>query len=190
MAQGQHFRSLTKDELPLLVQSKSENSKQELGDRAVWSISSAKTGFGVQQLRDDDLKTYWQSDGDQPHSINIQFIKKMTVQEVALYLSFKLDESYTPGEILVRTGTTFHDLTDLKTVTLAKPEGWISLQLSDEGELLRTNFLQIVILSNHMGGRDSHVRQIKVFGPRNPVTSVLKIPPFESVDFTSYATIR
>jgi hypothetical protein len=47
-----------------------------------------------------------------------------------------------------------------------------------------------MILANHLGGRDTHVRQVKIFGPRNPVTSVLKIPPFESVDFTMYNTLR
>lgn len=30
-------------------------------------------GFGVDQLRDDNLETYWQSDGSQPHLVNIQF---------------------------------------------------------------------------------------------------------------------
>jgi anaphase-promoting complex subunit 10 len=34
--------------------------QQELGDLAVWSVSSAKPGFGVDQLRDDNLNTYWQ----------------------------------------------------------------------------------------------------------------------------------
>lgn len=99
------FRSLGKDELSGLIHSKANSDKQELGDRAAWSLSSAKAGFGVQQLRDDDTKTYWQSDGDQPHSINIQFIKKMAVQEIAIYLSYSTDESYTPGEILIRTGS-------------------------------------------------------------------------------------
>lgn len=34
------------------------------------------------------------------------------------------------------------------------------------GECLRAYFLQIAILANHQNGRDSHVRQIRVFGPR------------------------
>lgn len=32
-----------------------------------------RAGFGVDQLRDDNLETYWQSDGSQPHLVNIQF---------------------------------------------------------------------------------------------------------------------
>ncbi len=37
-----------------------KKDKQEIGDQAVWSLSSAKPGFGVEQLRDDNLDTYWQ----------------------------------------------------------------------------------------------------------------------------------
>eukprot|EP01127_Copromyxa_protea_P005409 TRINITY_DN1533_c0_g1_i1.p1 TRINITY_DN1533_c0_g1~~TRINITY_DN1533_c0_g1_i1.p1 ORF type:complete len:120 (+),score=20.29 TRINITY_DN1533_c0_g1_i1:362-721(+) len=119
----------------------------------------------------------------------------MAVQEVALFLSFKQDESYSPSEIVIRSGTTFHDLIEVKSLTLNKPEGWITIPLTNdspdtEDELLLTNFIQIMILANHLGGRDTHVRQAKVFGPRNSVTSVLKIPPFESVDFTMYNTLR
>ena len=41
--------------------------KRELGADAVFSISSAKLGNGVEQLRDNNLETYWQSDGVAPH---------------------------------------------------------------------------------------------------------------------------
>jgi Anaphase-promoting complex, subunit 10 (APC10) len=41
--------------------------KRELGAEAVFSISSAKLGNGVEQLRDNNLETYWQSDGVAPH---------------------------------------------------------------------------------------------------------------------------
>ncbi|XP_069861418.1 anaphase-promoting complex subunit 10-like isoform X1 [Dipodomys merriami] len=30
-------------------------------------------GFGVDRLRDGNLETNWQSDGSQPHLVNIQF---------------------------------------------------------------------------------------------------------------------
>ena len=36
---------------------------RELGKYAVWSLSSAKPGNGIEQLRDDPTETYWQSDG-------------------------------------------------------------------------------------------------------------------------------
>ena len=78
------------------------------GQQAVWSLSTAKPGNGVDQLRDGNLDTYWQvcarhsppamavrrcreasalaqSDGPQPHLVNIQFHKKMKVAELQLY---------------------------------------------------------------------------------------------------------
>lgn len=54
------------DEIPL----------REIGDDAVWCLSSAKPGNGVEQLRDDSADTFWQSDGPQPHLVNVQFMKK------------------------------------------------------------------------------------------------------------------
>merc|ERR1719219_1690100 len=77
---------------------------REVGNQATWSLSSCKPGFGVEQLRDDSLETYWQSDGQLPHLVNIQFKRKTTIQDVALYTDYKLDESYTPTRISVRVG--------------------------------------------------------------------------------------
>jgi anaphase-promoting complex subunit 10 len=53
---------------------------RELGHLAVWNVSSAKPGNGVELLRDGNKDTYWQSDGTQPHLVDIQFQKKMYVQ--------------------------------------------------------------------------------------------------------------
>ena len=72
--------------------------KREIGKLAVWSVTSAKPGNGVELLRDDNTDTYWQSDGAQPHLVNIQFQRKAQVLEMALYCDFKLDESYTPRQ--------------------------------------------------------------------------------------------
>ena len=32
----------------------------EIGSQAVWSLSSCKSGYGVSNLRDNSLETYWQ----------------------------------------------------------------------------------------------------------------------------------
>jgi anaphase-promoting complex subunit 10 len=40
------------------------------------------TGFGVDQLRGDSPDVYWQSDGPQPHLVNIQFRKKTTIHDI------------------------------------------------------------------------------------------------------------
>ena len=36
-------------------------TRREIGREAVWSLSSAKPGNGVDQLRDESSETYWQS---------------------------------------------------------------------------------------------------------------------------------
>ena len=36
------------------------SDEREIGDQAVWSLSTAKPGNGVEQLRDDNSDTYWQ----------------------------------------------------------------------------------------------------------------------------------
>jgi hypothetical protein len=38
---------------------------RELGDTAVWSVTSAKPGNGIEMLRDSDTETFWQcANGD------------------------------------------------------------------------------------------------------------------------------
>jgi anaphase-promoting complex subunit 10 len=141
-------------------------SHREVGDMAVWTLSSAKPGSGVDQLRDDNLTTFWQSDGVQPHEINIQFCKRMKLSTIALYADAKIDESYTPSKLSIRVGNSFHDLRELMIVELVDTAGWVAIQLGQKGSFIRTTFVQVVILSNLQNGRDTHVRQVKVFSPR------------------------
>ncbi|KAM9677465.1 anaphase-promoting complex subunit 10 isoform 2-T3 [Trichechus inunguis] len=89
---------------------------REIGSQAVWSLSSCKPGFGVDQLRDDNLETYWQSDGSQPHLVNIQFRRKTTVKTLCIYADYKSDESYTPSKISVRVGNNFHNLQEIRFI--------------------------------------------------------------------------
>lgn len=57
-------------------------------------------GFGVDQLLDNTVDTYWQSDGPQPHLVNIQFRRKTTIHDVCIYTDYKADESYTPNRLI------------------------------------------------------------------------------------------
>lgn len=54
-----------------------DSDTREIGSLAVWSVSSAKPGNGVELLRDNNTDTYWQSDGMQPHMVSIQFQRKV-----------------------------------------------------------------------------------------------------------------
>ena len=147
---------------------------REVGNQATWSLSSCKPGFGVEQLRDDSNETYWQSDGQLPHLVNICFKRKTTVSAVCVYTDFRLDESYTPSKISVRCGTNFNDLQEIEVVELSEPSGWVVVPLTDLNDrLVRSFMIQIAVTANHQQGRDTHLRQISIHSPieEKPVTS-------------------
>ncbi|EAZ51510.1 anaphase promoting complex subunit 10 [Cryptosporidium parvum Iowa II] len=102
----------------------------EIGDLASWSLSSAKPGNGIQQLRDNNSSTFWQSDGQSPHTITLRFPKKTKVSVIDLYLAYKIDESYTPQIISIRSGNQESDLEELKEMQLTEPDGWVRIPLS------------------------------------------------------------
>ena len=164
----------------------------------MWSVTSAKPGNGVDLLRDGSADTYWQSDGTQPHLVNVQFQRKVQLREVALHLSYKNDESYTPQKISVRAGNGFHDLREVKAVEMEEPEGWVVVPLAPGGEsegggagALGTYVLQIAVLSNHQNGRDSHIRQVKVYGPtRDPLGNLGHPLHFQSLAFRMKSSVR
>jgi anaphase-promoting complex subunit 10 len=167
--------------------------RREVGALAVWSVTSAKPGNGVEMLRDENLDSYWQSDGAQPHLVNIQFQKKVRLAELAIYADYKHDESYTPNKISVRAGNSFHDLREIKVIELEEPVGWVTTSLTAAGsnECLRAYFVQLAILSNHQNGRDTHMRQVKIYGPRQPLTRALgHLTSFSTDDFAQYSTVR
>ncbi|KAF4734736.1 Anaphase-promoting complex subunit 10 [Perkinsus olseni] len=188
---------------------------REISDRCRWSLSSAKPGYGVLQLRDNCEETFWQSDamsaiarsmddqrvqpGVVNHSIDLEFINGLEkVTEVHLFVSYKADESYTPSVISVRMGNTLFDLNEVQRLTLYQPEGWIIIPLAlvsapDNPDyylqrgvtfrddivaqlFVRTFYLQLAVLSNHQNGRDTHIRQVRVYGPRPPQPSMAVMP--------------
>lgn len=86
-------------------------------------IHAFRSGFGVEQLRDNCMDTYWQSDGQLPHLVNIQFQRKTAVNQIYIYTDYKLDESYTPSRISIRSGTHFNDLQEMEIIDLCEPTG-------------------------------------------------------------------
>eukprot|EP00884_Botryococcus_braunii_P009391 jgi/Botrbrau1/18453/Bobra.0072s0036.1 len=170
----------------------SDPCSREIGNLAVWTVMSAKPGNGVDMLRDSRQDTYWQSDGMQPHVVNIQFQRKVRLREVAVYLDFKLDESYTPKRISVRVGTSFYDLREITVLELNEPQGWIRTFITPPGspeEHVKAYFVQLAVLANHQQGRDTHIRQIKIYGPRQASLYPLG-GGFASLEMTKYATLR
>lgn len=172
---------------------------REVGSQAVWSLSTCKPGFGVENLRDNSLDSYWQSDGPQPHFINIQFKRRTVVSHLYIYTDFKQDESYTPFRVAIRAGSNFHDLRDVDCRDISEPSGWIRFALNDAvggkcdaSAPLAAHLVQLVVLSNHQNGRDSHLRQVRVHAPlqRTCVTAVPGAACFVSRACAQFAYIR
>ena len=173
------------------------SSKREIGGLAVWSVSSLKPGNGVEYLRDNLTKTFWQSDGVLPHALTIEFQRKVRVLEVVVYVDYRNDESYTPQKISLRIGSSPSDLYEITEVELEEPQGWVVIPLNGSGSMMstsgfvRTHCLQLAVLSNHQNGRDTHLRQVKVFGPRIDVTRSADQPfSFTNPEFTQFETAR
>ena len=138
---------------------------RELGADAVFTISSAKPGNGVDQIRDERLDTYWQSDGAAPHYINIHFMEKKEISHICIFCDFNGDESYTIKKVCVRSGTTAHDLIDVTTFELTEPIGWVSVPLKDplgSESHLRTHLLQVKIISMHQNGMSMNRKYILI----------------------------
>lgn len=86
------------------VQQEAEDAKQLIGLRdisslATWTLSSAKPGCALPQLRNASSHLFWQSDGPQPHTLTLHFFKLVAIVKMRIYLDFDLDESYTPTKM-------------------------------------------------------------------------------------------
>lgn len=100
---------------------------------AHWSVSSAKPSCGVKALRDPSPSLYWQSDGPQPHELNIHFYKQVPISHIRMLLDIGQDESYTPTKMEFLAGTSYYDLIPFHKCTLDRPDGWIDVDLSRAG---------------------------------------------------------
>ncbi|KAI0560059.1 Anaphase-promoting complex subunit 10/DOC domain protein [Gracilaria domingensis] len=235
-----------------------DDGLRDLTHQAVWTVSTAKPGNGVEQLLDGDPNTYWQSDGLQPHSITAHFSSKVKISEIHLYLNYDADESYTPAFISIMAGSNFQDLQKVKeSRKIRMPKGWVVIPMGDQTDVhdecsddeseveredmrpaerervqvrrverhrrrterlvarqamldekqkkaerdingefeamkdrsvTKAHMIQIFIVSNHLNGRDSHVRMVRVLGPKSQLSSGTS--RFTSTEFQMYETIR
>jgi len=171
---------------------------RDVGEVASWSVSSSKPGFGVEHLSDPNTRTLWQSEGPQPHLINIQFPRKQSISQVSIYADVNLDDSYTPQKISLRAGTYHGDLHEVRYIEMTQPQGWMHFKLSgrvsdaegEEDDPIRAHLLQICIISNHLNGKDSHVRGVRIFAPRQTAFDEDGLMPFTTTAFRQHETIR
>lgn len=50
--------------------------------------------------------------------------------------------------------------------------------------------VQLAILQNQHSGKDTHIRQVKIFGPREKSTQGLGFPEFKNPDVLQYNYVR
>lgn len=169
----------------------------DISNRGRWSVSSYKFGFGAECLRDGDPETFWHSDGPQPHFITVEFPRKVAIQKISILLSYPQDDSYTPATLAVRAGTGLSDLQDVRVISLEKPDGWITFDVSAEPNEDNDGLvpvyafvLQVIILANHMSGKDTHVRGLRILGPLEDQAYDDDPFVFESPSYKLYETIR
>lgn len=141
----------------------------DIGALGAWSVSSCKVGSGIKELREDNPESFWQSDGAQPHYLDIHFSKKVSISGISIFTDFARDESYTPSKITFLAGNGFHDLIEVTTVELNQPSGWTHIPFDEEqeigGKCLKTFLVRLLILANHQHGKDTHLRAVKIYSP-------------------------
>jgi anaphase-promoting complex subunit 10 len=135
---------------------------------ASWTVSTYKPGCGIPALLSPSTSQFWQSDGPQPHLLNIHFFKLVQIVKLRVYLDFTLDESYTPTRMLFLAGMSMYDLTEFAEWVGEEPKGWVDVPLEgvgggDDGNVLRAMVVQIRVCENHQNGKDTHVRGVQVF---------------------------
>ncbi|WVQ93230.1 hypothetical protein IAU59_000295 [Kwoniella sp. CBS 9459] len=174
-----------------------EQERPELSHLASWNVSSHKYGFGVDNLRDGNDSTFWQSEGPQPHLIDLSFPKRVHISAIALHMSHPRDDSYTPSKISVRAGTGVHDLQEVRFMEFNKPDGWIPIVLRPmemsnegaevEGPPIPCHHLRVLILANHLNGKDTHVRGLRVYGApvQNKLSDTSPISPLSETSTSS-----
>jgi anaphase-promoting complex subunit 10 len=138
---------------------------------------------------------FWQSDGPQPHHLNIHFFKLVEIVGIRVYLDFDLDESYTPTMIKFLAGTGYNDLQEFSVMRFESPRGWIEVDFEGVGDpadmsgseddsmgegdeekenldrrkmpVLRAMLVQVRICENHQNGKDTHLRGLQIFAKDN-----------------------
>lgn len=151
----------------------------DVGHLAHWKASSHKPGNPIENALDDKPDTFWQSDGTQPHQIDIYFSKRMNIALLVLYFSLLADESYTPRFVSIYAGHSPSDALFYKGLEVRNVNGWVALTFGDSrsnDKLLKCQFIRLVFPVNHENGKDTHMRGIKVFTPsRNLATETIEL---------------
>ncbi|KAG0442215.1 Anaphase-promoting complex subunit 10 [Dictyocoela muelleri] len=122
-------------------------------------LSSFKRDHGIKELLSQNENLFWHTDDNLPHLLQLSFPRKTYISHVMLQLKFSRDESYTPQEIEIRCGETRDNMIIVNNYIFKEPDGYVRLDIDR-----KCFYVYIIIKANHQDGRDSHVRNVKVYG--------------------------
>ncbi|KAG0047793.1 Anaphase-promoting complex subunit 10 [Gryganskiella cystojenkinii] len=166
---------------------------REISSFGSWTASTSLTGHSINNILDKNVDTYWQSCGPQPHTIDIKFTKKKRVVKVSVYMNFPQDESYTACRFSVRGGPSEYDVQELTFVDLPQITGWTHISLEDppgSGQAPAFLALQFAILSNHLGGKDTQMRQLRLYSARTSESQYEDDMDFQHEQIRPYLILR
>ncbi|EDO15384.1 hypothetical protein Kpol_460p19 [Vanderwaltozyma polyspora DSM 70294] len=166
------YSSLTMENLALRytqgIRLLNSNNLTNISHLAHWQPSSYKIGNPIENVLDDNMSTFWQSDGVQPHELCIYFSKRMDISLIAIFISLIADESYTPRLIKMYVGHSPADALFYKNIEIRNINGWAALTFEDNrspDNLLKCQFVRLVLPINHENGKDTHLRGIRIYSP-------------------------
>lgn len=141
-----------------------------ISNLAYWKASSFKISNPIENVINDDPESYWQSDGVQPHIVDIYFNKRVELALLAIFFGFEIDESYSPKVVKLYIGDSIPDLIYYEEWHIGKITQWYtkkfpSLQDTD-GEQnipIKCHILRLAFPVNHDNGKDTHLRGVRIF---------------------------
>lgn len=156
-----------------IAQDAADDARQLVGLRdisslATWTLSSAKPGCGLPQLRHPSPANFWQSDGPQPHTLTLHFFKLVAIVKLRIYLDFEMDESYTPTKMMFFAGMSEGGLVEFgewQVQETMDPEtgephsnmehihGWIDIPLKGVGGRESTQYQDLASPEKTLGSR-------------------------------------
>lgn len=164
---------------------------------AYWKPTSFKPSNPIENVVNGDPDSFWQSDGAQPHQVEVYFSRRVNIAIIAMFFSLKVDESYTPKLIKIYAGHSPSDCELHKIIELEKLNGWFTLNFTDnrpQDGLLKCQYLKFTFPLNHENGKDTHLRGIRLFAKaektdRTDIDWTHIIDPSSKLD-SNYFTLR
>lgn len=98
----------------------------DISNLCYWKASSSKVMHPIENVLNDDPESFWQSDGGQPHIVDIYFNKRVELTMLALFFGFEVDESYSPSVMKIYIGDSINDLTYYEEWRIQRITQWFA----------------------------------------------------------------